>query len=126
MPKTSHALAGLTVPANIVIIKNFAFNPSVLTVNAGEKVIWAHDDAVDHIVVLPGLSESQLMKRGDKFEYVFSQPGEYKISLRNSSVNDRNNNRKIMYIPKVSCRCDCHIHTGFYLPLFYEPIRWKR
>ena len=78
MPKTSHALAGLTVPANIVIIKNFAFNPSVLTVNAGEKVIWAHDDAVDHIVVLPGLSESQLMKRGDKFEYVFSQPGEYK------------------------------------------------
>jgi len=76
-PKTTLAPADLNVPANTVIIKNFAFNPPTLTINAGEKVTWVHDDAAAHDVVSAGLFKSKIMQRGENFEFTFSQAGEY-------------------------------------------------
>ncbi|MEK7065338.1 MAG: cupredoxin family copper-binding protein [Patescibacteria group bacterium] len=63
---------------NQITIGHFVFEPEVITVKVGEKVTWLHDDNVTHTVISTGLFESQTLKRGEGFDFVFSQPGEYR------------------------------------------------
>lgn len=76
-PKTSLAPAGLDIPEKTIIIKNFSFNPPILTIKAGEKVTWIHDDAAAHDIVSAGLFKSKTMQRGENFEFTFLEAGEY-------------------------------------------------
>ena len=65
---------------NTVIIKDFAFMPQKLSVDAGTMVTWKHDDKVIHDVAATnplGSFTSENMQRGDKFTITFSEPGEY-------------------------------------------------
>ena len=60
-----------------VTIENFSFSPKEVTINAGEKVIWKQKDSTSHTVVSGSTFKSQDLKLGDRYEYTFSQPGEY-------------------------------------------------
>ena len=65
---------------NTVIIKDFAYMPQELNIDAGTIVTWKHDDKVVHDVVAtnpPGSFANENMQRGDKFTFTFSEPGEY-------------------------------------------------
>lgn len=65
------------VGQNQIVIGHFVFEPEITTVKVGEKVTWLHNDNVTHTVISTGLFESQPLKRGEEFGFVFSQPGEY-------------------------------------------------
>jgi|CXWL01.1.fsa_nt_gi outer membrane protein assembly factor BamB/plastocyanin len=57
-----------------VRIKNFAFVPKVVNVEAGTKVVWINEDAAVHTINGPGF-DSQSLARGESFEFVFDKPG---------------------------------------------------
>jgi plastocyanin len=75
---SSHSSA--TVPANagaVVDAKNIAFNPSTVTVKAGQTVAWKFDDgSVPHNVVGEGF-HSPDMSSG-VFTHTFGQAGDFK------------------------------------------------
>ena len=62
---------------NEIIINNFAFNPSELTVNSGTAVTWKNAHNVVHTVVSQNLFESKTLNKGDEFAFTFNTPGEY-------------------------------------------------
>lgn len=62
---------------NVVMINHFVFEPSEITIGAGETVAWKHNDNVAHKIVSEELFESNVMNRGDQFTYTFDKPGEY-------------------------------------------------
>jgi plastocyanin len=68
--------------ANQVNIQNYAFNPSTLTIKAGENVTWTnHDTYVNHQVKSDtGLFESGSLGNGQSFTYQFMSPGTYNYS----------------------------------------------
>lgn len=65
------------VESNKIMINHFVFEPKEITVSAGTKVVWSHNDNVTHTIVSSGLFESQAMKRGDEFSFTFDKAGEY-------------------------------------------------
>jgi len=72
-----NSTAAETAAPNEVVISNFAFKPPVITIKAGEPVIWSHDDNMAHTVVSAGTFQSPPLARGGKFGFTFTQPGEY-------------------------------------------------
>jgi plastocyanin len=76
------AAAGSPGAAEIVI-QNFAFLPATLTVAPGTAVTWDNRDEEPHnIVNVPPAGQqrafrSQAVDGGDKYSFVFSQPGTY-------------------------------------------------
>ena len=72
-----------TVPANIVIIRNFSFNPSTVTIRSGEQVTWVncedtpglgHTSTSDGGVwrsglIVPLVSYSRTFNQGGSFPY---------------------------------------------------------
>jgi len=60
-------------------IKNFAFEPSEVTVPSGAKVVWVNDDGAQHIIKAAGF-ESAALSNGAAYEHVFSEPGDYPYS----------------------------------------------
>lgn len=69
---------GTPTDATIISIENFKFSPQLLTVPAGTKVVWRHNDAASHTIVSDeGIFESGTLTRGEEFSFVFSQPGNY-------------------------------------------------
>src|SRR4029077_8191374 len=59
-------------------IKNFAFQPTTLTVAAGTAVTWVNQDEEPHNIVnlgKPRLFRSQGLDGGDKYTFVFDKPG---------------------------------------------------
>ena len=60
-----------------VTIGHFVFEPKEVVINAGTTVAWTHDDNVAHSIISPGLFESEVLQRGDKFSFKFDKPGEY-------------------------------------------------
>ncbi|MBI5023078.1 MAG: cupredoxin domain-containing protein [Candidatus Magasanikbacteria bacterium] len=66
-----------TATVYTVKVSNFSFSPAKLTINKGDKVIWQHDDAVAHTIVSVGNFSSPVLSRGDKFDFVFNQAGEF-------------------------------------------------
>ena len=65
--------------ANEIVIQNFAFEPSTLTVKAGTKVTWVNRDDEPHTVTATDKRfNSKTMENGDRFSMEFTKPGTYK------------------------------------------------
>jgi plastocyanin len=66
-----------------VKIDNFVFNPAVIVVKAGTKVIWTNKDDIPHTVdSTDGKFKSNALDTEDKFEFNFTAPGEYPFFCR--------------------------------------------
>ncbi len=64
-----------------VSISNFLFVPPVITVTAGETVVWSNDDGAPHGVAFrDGSKGAQSILPGQTFGRVFDQPGSYEYS----------------------------------------------
>ena len=59
-----------------VIIENFAFNPSGLTIKAGDAVTWTNNNEALHTVKMDAF-ESDTLSKGDTFSFTFSDAGIY-------------------------------------------------
>jgi plastocyanin len=59
-------------------IDNFTFNPKVVTVKAGDTVVWTNNDDIPHTVASPrdGI-KSKPLDTGDVFSFTFTTPGAY-------------------------------------------------
>ena len=66
---------------NTVVIKNFAFDPSTLTVKSGTVVKWANQDGAPHTIVSdtgsPAAFSSDSLSSGASYTFTFTQPGTY-------------------------------------------------
>jgi plastocyanin len=63
-----------------VVIDNFAFSPSTLTVAAGTTVTWLNRDDVPHTATStnrPRLFDSRTLDTDQRFSHVFTTPGTY-------------------------------------------------
>lgn len=66
-----------------VKIDNFAFTPGVITVKPGTHVTWINHDDIPHTVdSTQGKFKSAAMDTDDKFEFRFTEPGEYPYYCR--------------------------------------------
>ena len=64
--------------SNDISVKDFAFQPSELTINKGESVIWTNFDAANHIIrENTGLFESAKLNQGQSYSYKFETAGTY-------------------------------------------------
>jgi plastocyanin len=78
--------AATTAPAsggggNSVTIKNFAFDPSTLTMKAGTTVTWVNNDGASHALASdagsPEAFSSSSLSTGASFTFTFTRPGTY-------------------------------------------------
>ncbi|WP_211770892.1 cupredoxin domain-containing protein [Kutzneria sp. CA-103260] len=80
MPTTSQSTSDQPVATNTVSIKNFAFDPAVITVKVGTTVTWTNADQDPHTVTSDGKSgplNSKPFNQGDTFQYTFTQAGTF-------------------------------------------------
>jgi plastocyanin len=78
---TSNAAGGAS--GMEVKIDNFAFNPVVITVKVGTQVTWINKDDIPHTVdSSEGKFKSAALDTDEKFEFKFSEPGEYPFFCR--------------------------------------------
>lgn len=64
--------------SNEIVIQNFAFQPSTLTVKAGTKVTWVNRDDDPHTATANDKSfNSKTLDTGDRFSMEFDKPGTY-------------------------------------------------
>lgn len=64
------------VTSNTVTIKNFAFDPSTITVKVGANVTWTNEDAAQHQLKEDnGLFLSSPLSTGQSFTYTFTTTG---------------------------------------------------
>jgi len=75
-PQTNQETTPAPQTANEVLIENFSFSPSVLTVKAGTKVTWINQDSFIHTIKSGSFNSSDL-KQGDKFEFTFNDKGSF-------------------------------------------------
>jgi plastocyanin len=63
----------------VVLIKNFAFSPSSLTVSVGTTVTWTNQDSASHTVTSDSGSElnSATLSTGQSFSHTFTQAGTF-------------------------------------------------
>lgn len=61
---------------NTVVIKNFAFQPSPLSIKPGTTVTWVNEDSAGHNVKSAAFS-SQNLSNGDTFEFTFNNKGTF-------------------------------------------------
>ena len=63
---------------NSVVIENFAFNPTELTINVGDTVTWKNQDSAPHTIkTVNNEFESNNLNKGDEFGFKFDKAGEY-------------------------------------------------
>ena len=77
----SPAVTKTVAAANEVVIDDFRFGPTVLTVPVGTKVVWTNDDSDPHTVTSetdPKLLKSPPLDTGDSFAFTFDKPGTYR------------------------------------------------
>jgi plastocyanin len=61
-----------------VVIKNFAYNPASMTIEAGDTVTWTNDDGVTHTVTADnGEFDSGDLAPGKTFSFTFATAGTY-------------------------------------------------
>ena len=80
MPTTSQSTSDKPVATNSVSIKNFAFDPAVITVKAGTTVTWTNSDQDPHTVTSDGKSgplNSKPLNQGDTYQHTFTQAGTF-------------------------------------------------
>lgn len=71
----SNTPAKALTPSNITVnIKNFSFNPSVLTVKVGTKVTWVNNDSAPHTITSDSdnLLNSPTLSPGQSFSFIFT------------------------------------------------------
>ena len=75
----SLAPAALAQPSAVTVhIKNFKYNPSVITIHAGQRVTFINDDDEAHTVSADDHSfDSAGMDTKDTWQHTFSKPGKY-------------------------------------------------
>jgi plastocyanin len=70
-----------TTGGNTINIKNFAFDPSSLTVKSGTVVKWTNNDGASHTIVSdsgsPVAFSSDSISSGASYSFTFTQPGTY-------------------------------------------------
>jgi plastocyanin len=67
--------------ADKIVISNFTFEPSTLTVSAGTVVTWLNEDDAPHTVIGtdPGSPiKSQPLDTGDGYSITLTKPGTYR------------------------------------------------
>ena len=68
-----------TAGANEIVIQNFAFEPSTLTVTVGTKVTWVNRDDEPHTATATDKRfNSKTLETGESFSTEFKTPGTYK------------------------------------------------
>jgi plastocyanin len=66
-----------------VKIDNFAFTPVAVTVKVGTQVTWTNHDDIPHTVdSTDGKFKSAALDTDDKFQFRFTEPGEYPFYCR--------------------------------------------
>lgn len=64
---------------NEIVIQNFAFEPSTLTVTVGTKVTWVNRDDEPHTATATDKRfNSKTLETGESFSTEFKTPGTYK------------------------------------------------
>jgi len=64
-----------------IVIKDFMFAPTSLTVKAGTTVTWANKDDEPHTVVSDtGLFRSSAVDTDETFSFKFDKPGTYRFT----------------------------------------------
>ena len=72
-----------TDAASQVMIDNFAYSPVPLTVKVGATVTWINHDDIPHTVdSTQGKFKSAALDTDDKFEFKFTEAGEYPFYCR--------------------------------------------
>jgi plastocyanin len=67
--------------ATKILVKDFTFNPTLMTVKAGSTVTWTNMDDEPHTVTSDtGLFRSGGMDTNDSFSFKFDKPGTYHIT----------------------------------------------
>lgn len=75
--------AGGTDAAAQVMIDNFVYSPVPLTVKVGTTVTWINHDDIPHTVdSTQGKFKSAALDTDDKFEFRFTEAGEYPFYCR--------------------------------------------
>ena len=80
MPTTTQSTSDQPVATNSVSIKNFTFDPAVITVKVGTTVTWTNSDQDPHTVTSDGKSgplNSKPLNQGETFQYTFTQAGTF-------------------------------------------------
>jgi plastocyanin len=78
------ASAGISTSSSAEVkIDNFAFTPGEVTVKAGTQVSWINHDDIPHTVdSTQGKFKSAGLDTDDKFQFRFTEPGEYPFYCR--------------------------------------------
>lgn len=79
-PRNSTSSSLLTTPAagNTVVISDFSFSQSSLTVKVGSTVTWVNEDRVTHSITSDtGVFQSDNLPAGGSFSYTFNQMGTF-------------------------------------------------
>jgi plastocyanin len=68
-----------TEVSNTVIIKNFEFTQSKITVKKGATVTWKNEDSAPHTVTFDseGVSDSKTLELGDSYSATFGDDGDF-------------------------------------------------
>ena len=80
MSTATQSTSDQPVATNTVSIKNFAFDPAVITVKVGTTVTWTNSDQDPHTVTSDGKSgplNSKPLNAGDTYQYTFTQAGTF-------------------------------------------------
>lgn len=76
-------LAAETESPAQVVIDNFVYSPVPLTVKVGTQVTWVNHDDIPHTVdSTQGKFKSAALDTDDKFEFRFTEAGEYPFYCR--------------------------------------------
>jgi plastocyanin len=67
------------LPENTIGIDNFAFEPKVLSVNAGTTVTWTNRDDVPHLIISATgkFANSSVLDTDQSYSLTMPTPGEY-------------------------------------------------
>jgi plastocyanin len=78
---TATVPAGPPVATTAVAIRNFAFNPPVITVPVGATVTWTNDDIEQHTATADDKSfNSDAIDNGKSFTFTFTKAGTFRYS----------------------------------------------
>ena len=66
-----------SAPQKNIAMKNFSFDPSVLTIKVRTTVTWTNNDSAPHDVISEGNFNSGTFRKGETFSYTFDKMGTF-------------------------------------------------
>ena len=62
-----------------ISVVNFSFDPSMLTINKGDTIVWTNNDSVPHQVVGDSLKtlDGPVMSKGQTYSFTFNTAGNF-------------------------------------------------